>query len=30
VIAEILKEMGVDYTQGCALHELEPFEAPPA
>lgn len=30
VIAEILKEMGVDYAQGFALHEPEPFEAPPA
>jgi diguanylate cyclase (GGDEF)-like protein/PAS domain S-box-containing protein len=26
VIAEILKEMGVDYAQGFALHEPEPFE----
>jgi len=30
VIAEILKEMGVDYTQGFALHEPEPFEPPSA
>lgn len=30
VIAEILKEMGVDYAQGFALHEPEPFEPPPA
>jgi diguanylate cyclase len=26
VIADILKEMGVDYAQGFALHEPEPFE----
>jgi diguanylate cyclase (GGDEF)-like protein/PAS domain S-box-containing protein len=28
VIADILKEMGVDYAQGYAMHEPEPFEMP--
>ena len=30
VIAEILREMGVDYAQGYAMHEPEPFEKPAA